>query len=132
MKRIKEMLLIVVLMLCGSVSALASSSIVVSCSGVRKGNNAVFRVFDSGDRLVCTVVLEGKGPGVAVSRKIVGLAPGTYRVEDSNWACGYESQERSLSGIVEDNSVRTFSFRLSRRPDATRCLEDEEVNVFNM
>lgn len=126
----KHFLTTFILLFAALVPACAESVLEIQCSGLRKGENAIYRVYDSSDRLLYTVSLQGMGSYTTVSRRITGLTAGTYRVTDMNWDWSYEVTAPSVTQTVEDGGTATFVFQAVKRSGTGTHFEDSEVNKF--
>lgn len=118
------------LLLPAIIPASAESTLEIQCSGLRKGDNAVYRVYDSSDKLRYTISLHGEGSAVTVKRRIKGLPAGTYKVTDMNWDWSYDNATPSITLGVEDDGTAVFQFQATVRSDAVTHFEDTNVNKF--
>lgn len=127
----KHLLATFFLLLLTVIPATAESVLEIRCSGLRKGDNAIYRVYDSSDRVLYTISLQGRGAAFPVSRRITGLSAGSYRVEDISWDWSYTVATKSLTLTVADNETATFEFQAVKRAGTVTPFEDSEVNMFD-
>lgn len=107
-----------------------SATLELVCTGLRKGDIAVFDVYGPEGRKVYSVALQGNGPGIAVRRRITGLEPGLYRVESAHWDWAYDKTPDSREMRLTAGESTSFSFSTSRRSGIPLNYEDGKLNVF--
>lgn len=107
-----------------------SATLELVCTGLRKGDIAVFDVYGPEGRKVYSVALQGNGPDKAARRRIIGLKPGLYRVEIANWDWAYDKTPNSREMRLTAGESTSFSFSTSRRSGLPLNYEDGKLNVF--
>lgn len=127
----KQRLITSIFLLLAVIPTSAESTLEIQCSGLRKGDNAVFGVYDMSNRLLYTISLHGEGVSVLVSRRIRGLSAGQYRVSDMGWNWSYTLATPSVTMSVADDATATFQFQATKRSGTVTNFEDSEINRFN-
>ena len=108
-----------------------AAALEIVCTGLRKGDIAVFDVYGPEGRKIYSVALQGVGSDKAVRRRIIGLKPGLYRVKSANWDWTYDKSPVSLELKLNAGESIPFSFSADKRSNLPLNYEDGKLNVFN-
>lgn len=108
----------------------ATASLEIACTGLKDGERALYTVFDPNGRKIFSVALEGAGPEARVSRRIVGLQSGLYRVVSANWDWSYEESPGSIEIQAAPGDSAVFEFTARKRSALPVHYEDGKLNRF--
>ena len=107
-----------------------TAALEIVCTGLKSGDRALYEVYAPSGKKIYSVVLQGNGSGNSVSRRIIGLAPGLYRVKGTDWDWSYDESPDSLEIQVLPGETAVFGFTVSKRSGLFRHYEDGRLNSF--
>lgn len=102
----------------------------IVCSGLGRGDRALYDVYGPDGRKIYSVALQGTGPGKSVSRRITGLKSGVYRVTSAHWDWTYDESPASLELQLSGGEISVFGFTASKRGSLPYNCEEGKLNVF--
>ncbi len=107
-----------------------TAGIEIVCSGLEKGDRALYEVYGPGNRKMYSVALTGNGKENVVRRRVKGLEPGVYRVVPAGWNWTYVNSPGSLSLQLREGETAEFSFGAVRRSGLADHYEEGRVTSF--
>ena len=109
----------------------ATASLEIACTGLKDGERALYDVFNPKGVKIFSVALQGTGTEARVSRRIIGLQPGLYRVAGANWNWSYEESPGSMELQASPGEPAVFEFTVRKRSALPVHYEDGKLNRFN-
>lgn len=108
----------------------ATAALEIACTGLKDGERALYDVFNPKGQKVYSVALTGTGTGTRVSRRIIGLQPGLYRVVSAKWDWSYEESPGSFELQAAPGESAVFEFTTRKRSGLPVHYEDGRLNSF--
>ena len=108
----------------------ATASLEIACTGLKDGERALYDVFDPKGKKIFSVALQGTGTETRVSRRIIGLQPGLYKVLSTKWNWSYEESPGSLELQAASGESEVFEFTAKKRSALPVHYEDGKLNRF--
>lgn len=107
-----------------------TASLEIACTGLKDGERALYDVFDPKGEKIFSVALQGTGTKARVSRRIIGLQPGLYKVVSAKWNWSYEESPGPLELQAAPGESAVFEFTARKRSTLPIHYEDGKLNKF--
>lgn len=107
-----------------------TASLEIACTGLKDGERALYDVFDPKGEKIFSVALQGTGTKARVSRRIIGLQPGLYKVVSAKWNWSYEESPGPLELQAAPGESAVFEFTARKRSTLPVHYEDGKLNKF--
>lgn len=135
-KKMKRMLILIIMILASllpqraNAAAAGTATVEIVCTGLKNGDRALYNVYGPNGKKLYSVAMKGEGTDKSVSRRIIGLTPGLYRVESAGWDWSYDDAPEAVELQATASGTATFNFTATKRSGVPDHFEDGRLNRF--